>query len=339
MSQQTWDRFQTVMDAKIQGSWNLHQLTKSVPLDHFVLFSSAASLIGSAGQSNYAAANAFLDAIAHLRYQSGLPALTINWGAWAGTGLASESTVSEQLTRKGIEWITPDIGLDILDHLMTTAMPQPTAMPQLGVLPGQRWITPEMDFFADLQPSASLSQSNRSSMPTQTSEDIQQDNSQGIMAELLHIAEAIDSTQPSPSQTVRTAQAEHLLNHLRQEVATVLGIQPTVLTDPQAGFTDLGIDSLTAVELRNRLQTSLEQPLRATLIYDYPTLMTLTHYLLERLLPLPQNTREKSVPHGEKEALFADPSDQVLGTGDSLDGLSESELEALLLEELDKLEP
>lgn len=114
----------------------------------------------------------------------------------------------------------------------------------------------------------------------------------------------------------------------------VLGISTIDRIDSEAGFTDLGIDSLTAVELRNRLQTSLQQPLPATLIYDYPTLATLTRYLMDRLIPLsknptPQAPNASSPVHAENISLEVDSS---------LDNLSESELEFLLLEELDKLE-
>ena len=87
--QQEWERFARVMAPKIAGSWNLHTLTQDLPLDFFVLFSSASSVLGSPGQTNYAAANAFMDALAHLRRSQGLPALSINWGAWSVSGMAA----------------------------------------------------------------------------------------------------------------------------------------------------------------------------------------------------------------------------------------------------------
>jgi hypothetical protein len=83
MSQQTWQRYERVMDPKVAGAWHLHTLTEHLPLDFFVLFSSAAAVTGSAGQSNYAAANAFLDGLAHYRKSHGLPDMSFVWGSWA----------------------------------------------------------------------------------------------------------------------------------------------------------------------------------------------------------------------------------------------------------------
>ncbi|MEA5471090.1 SDR family NAD(P)-dependent oxidoreductase, partial [Spirulina sp. 06S082] len=110
LQQQTWARFETVMAAKVQGTWNLHQLTRTLNLDCFVLFSSAAALLGSAGQANYAAANGFLDAIAHFRQQLGLPALSINWGAWSNTGMTAKTYVIHRLARSGIQSLKKEIG-------------------------------------------------------------------------------------------------------------------------------------------------------------------------------------------------------------------------------------
>ena len=247
--------------------------------------------------------------------------------------MVSQEGVSDRLSKSGIEFIDPDIGLDILEHLMTTAVPQ------VGVLPGKGWITPQVDFFADLLlDNLGTSKGGIQETHSKEAEPSSACQHRGIMAQLLQIAEDVDPAQQPDAQslqtTIRAAQLERLLNHLRQEVATVLGIPAADLTDSQAGFTDLGIDSLTAVELRNRLQTSLEQPLPATLIYDYPTLATLSIHLLERLVP----ASELLAGNSSQISSSVDREDAVFEADQSLDNLSESELEALLLEELEKLE-
>ncbi|MEB3357236.1 MAG: SDR family NAD(P)-dependent oxidoreductase, partial [Synechococcales bacterium] len=304
LQQQTWERFAAVMAAKVQGTWHLHQLTRKLALDHFVLFSSAASLIGSAGQGNYAAANAFLDAIAHHRHALQLPALSINWGAWSGEGLANRDPVRQRLQQTGMAPLDPQQGFEVLAHLLG----QPS--PQVGVLPADG----TQGLGGLFQKGALLSEE-----PSSTASTNWRQRLQGMAA---------------------GDRLPHIQTHLREQVAIVLGISPTQLTDPHQGLTDLGLDSLTAVELRNRLQTSLEQPLPATLVYDYPTLADLTRYVATTFFGACFNDG----------AIAADASPSPIASSTSrsgkpsnlaaidLENLSEAEAEALLLEELERLE-
>ncbi len=121
---QTIERFERVMAPKVQGSWYLHTLSENLPLDFFVCFSSVASLLGNAGQANYAAANAFVDALAHQRRAMGLPGLAINWGAWSEVGLAAEMA-----QRAEVESLSPQEGVELLGELMQGTMPQVGVMP------------------------------------------------------------------------------------------------------------------------------------------------------------------------------------------------------------------
>src|SRR6185503_9638414 len=118
LSQQTWERFETVFASKVKGSWILHELTKGMPLDFFVLYSSAVSLVGSAGQANHVAACTFEDMLAHYRREQGLPGLSIGWGPWEQIGAAAERSVSEHLARRGIDSIPPAQGIEALSRLM-----------------------------------------------------------------------------------------------------------------------------------------------------------------------------------------------------------------------------
>ena len=121
LSEQTWSRFKTVLDTKIDGAWNLHALSLSSTLDFFVLYSAGASLFGSPGQGNYAAANAFLDGLAHYRHCLGLPALSINWGRWADVGMASKLSNQDQQrwVALGMNSIKPVQGMQALQQLIS----------------------------------------------------------------------------------------------------------------------------------------------------------------------------------------------------------------------------
>ncbi|WP_193199908.1 type I polyketide synthase [Nostoc sp. MG11] len=250
--QQNWERFQRVMAPKVQGAWNLHALTQNQPLDFFVLFSSTASLLGNSGQANHAAANAFLDAIASARRAKGLPGLSINWGAWADFGAVVKHQVAEQFKIKGIESIAPQQGLEVLEMLLS----QPLV--QVGVA-SINWAqfmkqSPPLSFFADF---AEISE-------------------QPAIAPVKFIQQ-LQAAQQGDRQ-------ELLIAHVRSQVNKVLGLNPSKSLDPQQGFFELGMDSLTSVELRNRLQISLGCTLSPTLIFDYPTMKTLINYLTQEVL-------------------------------------------------------
>jgi myxalamid-type polyketide synthase MxaB len=293
LQQQTWDHFERVMAAKVQGAWNLHRLTQDQPIDLFVLFSSAASLLGAAGQANYAAANAFLDALAQARRAIGLPGLSINWGAWSEIGLAARSSPPQRSTLSNIGSISPAQGLEILDYLIS----QP--MGQMGVLPIDR------------------------------SFDATEGIPAALTAFLSDVITAPSTTTLSFLQMLEAASVDDrprlLFDHVRVQVAKVLGLEPSLLDDPHQGLSELGMDSLTSVELRNRLQTSLGCSLSSTLLFDYPTLAALTEHLSNRL--------------GQSAKDHASVS-RTPPTPDLIDveQLSESEAEALLLHELNRLQ-
>jgi amino acid adenylation domain-containing protein len=133
LTNQSEDRFATVMGPKADGAWHLHQLTRELPLECFVLFSSAAGLLGAAGQANYAAANAYLDALAHARRASGLAALSVNWGPWADAGMAAkqDSRGAKQWETRGIGTIPAARALEVLGRLMAGAPAQVAVLPRV----------------------------------------------------------------------------------------------------------------------------------------------------------------------------------------------------------------
>jgi NADPH:quinone reductase-like Zn-dependent oxidoreductase len=119
LPQLTAERFSRVMSPKVTGAWNLHTAAATLPLDHFVMFSSVSALVGTAGQANYVAANCFLDALAHHRHACGLPALTVNWGALGEVGFLSRNAkVAEHLTAHGVHAIAPAHATEMLGRLL-----------------------------------------------------------------------------------------------------------------------------------------------------------------------------------------------------------------------------
>jgi aryl carrier-like protein len=258
LQQLTWERLESVLAPKVYGAWHLHQLTQDQPLEFFVLFSSAASLLGSPGQGSHVAANAFLDALAHHRQGLGLPGLSINWGAWSGVGAAAQRQVDQQMQVRGVDAIAPDQGLQVLSQLLTHS-----SEAQVGVIPirwpqflSQGWTDTFFERFQPLAPAASAIA----------------DAPVGWQARLLNLPERQRLT--------------FLTTALQQEVAKVLGRSASQLPDPQLGFFDMGMDSLMAVELKNRLDTQLGTTVSSTVIFEHPTIAALAKYLAEEV---PQN--------------------------------------------------
>ncbi len=246
IQQQTWSKFQNVCAAKIQGAWNLHLLNQKYDLDRFILFSSAASLLGSKAQTNYAVANAFLDVLAQSRRLQGLPALALNWGAWQNTGLA----FTDRLTYIGINSIDRQQAINLLADLFQ----QDTA--QIGIFPAnwQEWqqANKELPFYQNL--------TDHSAKTVDTINNLQQ----------LQQAHKSNRTKVAISQ-------------ISQEVTKILGVENLEAFDLESGFGELGLDSLATVELRNKLQDSYELKLPTSAIFDYPTISAMAEYLLSVL--------------------------------------------------------
>ncbi|MCX6047086.1 MAG: SDR family NAD(P)-dependent oxidoreductase, partial [Chloroflexi bacterium] len=257
LRQQNWARFARVLAPKVTGAWHLHALTKELPLDFFVLFSSASSLFGNHGQANHAAANAFLDAFAAYRQAQGLPCLSINWGAWSEIGAAADRVrgQKQQMAEQGVGVITPQQGVAAFAYLLQQTEPQvgvaPMAWPKFLDRPFRNAFYAA---FTAPEPSSMVA------VPPPV---------RSLRQQLLAVA--------------GEERRRLLMDHLRGAVAKVLGLRSPEQIDPQQGLLAMGLDSLMAIELRNHLARTLEQPLPATLIFDYPMLEALSTYLLSTI--------------------------------------------------------
>jgi len=308
LTQQDWSRFETVLAPKLAGSWNLDRLTRGLDLDFLVLFSSGAGLLGASGQANHAAANAFVSAFAHRLRRDGRPAIAIDWGAWAEVGAAAD----HGLEQRGTRTFTPAQGLAALDVAIREAMAggsEGTA--QLAVL--------AVDWDAVLRSpgagrlSPMLREMQRSGPPAHGARSTAESAGPVLL-------ERLAAAPPNRRATV-------LRDAVSAMAAQVLGVADARRVDPHQPLQELGLDSLMAVELRNRLAVASGQSLPATLLFEFPTVAALTGFLGEHLLdPEP----ESRAPTGDSGEAGESAEEAV--------GLSEDEIAQLLMKKLEHLE-
>ncbi len=258
VANQTWESFEQVLSPKVLGAWQLHRATLNRDLDMFILFSSAAGIFGNPGQSNHAAANAFLDQLAGHRRAMGLAGQTIAWGAWSDIGEAAEQRerIEGQLAERGTLWMSPDQGMHVFDWLVRQDWTNATAM------------SIDWESFLD---------------------------SVGFIPPLFANFERVDSDDDAKSSDASESLLDQLgsvavedreqviIGFLQKELQSVMRMptQPT----PVAEFSELGMDSLMAVELRNRINRALVGAYVApnTVVFDYPSVGRLAAHVAGEL--------------------------------------------------------
>jgi acyl carrier protein len=251
------DRFYKVLRPKIAGAWNLHALTSGMDLDFFVLFSSAATIFSNPGQGNYVAANAFLDALAHYRKVKGLPALSINWGPWAEVGMASHLD-RQRLDARGLGSIMPGEGVRALEMIIDHPSPQVAVIP-ISNAKWDRWKT------------ASSISSLLSLMAKGDVADRPGENESPAYINRDAILNA-DATE----------RQQLLEEYMRNAGGRVLGLATSKL-DVQQPLNRMGIDSLMAVELKNRIEADLGVDLPVLKVLEGASLSQLASFLSDRL--------------------------------------------------------
>lgn len=304
LKESTAQDMERVLAPKVAGGWLLHQLTQDMELDFFVLFSSIASVWGGKGQAAYGAANQFLDALAQYRQQHGLPALSINWGPWAGGGMAVPD-FADWMARLGIQPMAPEAATAVLDRVLTTGWPQTTVLDVDWARFRRLFeLRQESPLFAQLP-------GNPADTPTTRVE--------------LGRPRLVDTLETTPE----TQRLEVLMSHLQQELAGVLGLTGK-LSDRHQGFFEMGMDSLMAVELKNRLEVDLGCSLPGTLVFEAPTLQDLGRYLAYQVLEWPEAAAEN--PSG------SEPEADTAAAMEAVAQLSEEEVAASISDRLSRLE-
>lgn len=254
LEQQNGDYFDEVMAPKIAGAWNIHQATQHLTLDFFIQFSSVATVFGATGQGNYAAANAFLDSLSHYRRAQGLACQSINWGPWAENGMARN--VQARFRQLGMMALTNREGLEALENIMISNAPQSSVVP----------INWEIFYEAvneDTVPRMLRDIWLNSQMTKQTNKTQQE----------VDFLQQLQSTPIEHRHSLAVRQ-------IAIQFAKVVGI-PSKDIDPQKEFSQFGMDSLMLLELRNRLNKSMNCSIPISTFLDYPTLEQLANFIME----------------------------------------------------------
>ncbi|CBL44578.1 Erythronolide synthase, modules 3 and 4 [gamma proteobacterium HdN1] len=293
--------FRKVMGPKLAGAWYLHEETQHLPLEMFVMFSSLSSMLGAPGQANYAASNAFLDGLAAYRRAKGLPAIAVNWGPWAEVGMAANSQVEANAEASGVHLIPPADGLSWFAQVLQTN-------------PVQRGL-----MLIDWAALANLS----GSIPAFLSElDVKA--SVGLDANLQKMADEFRTSLADAPIDERTSM---LIDKICEQIKRVMGLDESDSINPNQPLQELGLDSLMAVELRNILCALIGKQLPATLMFKYPTVASLSTFLIQDLFPDEIAAAETKTVEPKQEEKIQDEDKQ-------LDDLTQDELAAMLAAEL-----
>ncbi|KXJ93604.1 polyketide synthase [Microdochium bolleyi] len=258
-------RLESVYRPKVDGAWHLHSMTKDMDLDFFIMCSSLSGIIGNAGQANYAAANTFLDALAHMRRACGLPGTAVSLGLWDGQGMRSrlDEHTLDRYAESGMNTLSAEVGLDLFEqvaqdekcaHVIAAAYNldklQSHYQNEAGGIPA-------------------LFQSLMQIKPVFTEADTKGGSASGLRARL--------------SQADKTHQIQVMLDTVRQELAKVLGFASKAELDVSLPLPEIGVDSLTAIVIRNRLALITGLTISTRIVHDHPHLRSLSQHLLSEL--------------------------------------------------------
>jgi myxalamid-type polyketide synthase MxaB len=251
---ESWESYRQATASKIEGAWNLHRLTAGDPVELMVFFSSAAGILGSPGQASYAAANAFLDALAHERAARGLATLSVDWGGWAAAGMAARLSPEHaaRLERQGMGLLEASAALAAMEKAIAERRTQ------VAVL--------RIDWEQFLKGRAAGDEGLFSALRTRQPLDAER-RAEAAIREVLQQAPAAERKQL-------------LAAHVRECARHALSLRSGATVRDDVPLQEVGLDSLMAIDMKNELAQSLQVSLSAGLLFNYPTVGQLTEYLL-----------------------------------------------------------
>jgi len=294
ITRQNFESFQRVMLSKIDGSWNLHSASKDIPLDFFVCFSSFSSIIGWPGQSNYAAANSFMDSLINYRHSLGLPGTSINWGPWGKAGMAArlEKNLREKFDAKGIQSINSDLNLLVMEKLLNKGLNNSVVID----IDWQKYLKNyDIPLFDNFRKKTNISEKNEHEKP---------------------LIKKLKKALPGELKKILTS-------YIRSKLAIILGIKKPEKIHARERLFNAGMDSLMAIEFKNQLESDFGLIFRNSLLFDYPTVESLVDYLKDIVIA-PEN-----IELDDDEKSEDDDIDLLLS---EIDGMSEDDIENQLIE-------
>jgi acyl transferase domain-containing protein/trans-aconitate methyltransferase len=295
---------------KVTGSWLLHELSRDLPLDFFVMFSSATTLFGAKDMGHYAASNQFLDFLAHIRRGAGIPALSVNWGAWDSIRVLGQRR--DEVARFGLKAMEATRALSAMSRLICSGVAQ-------RMVADVDWVVLKAAF--EVRGRHRLF------------DRIHADVAATAGATTTHDPDFAMGWQEQIGRSAEEDRGERLSNLIAREVRVVLGLDAGESIDFDCGLFEMGLDSLMSVQLKSRLARAVGLTLPATLTFTYPTVNALSSYLLREAFHAPE-VPSAPLRAARHDAVHADRED---GLSTGLDALNDQQVKDLLSQEIDSL--